>query len=92
MIRIGRRFGMMAVRIPAEPTGIVRAIDATAPRTLPAVVAPFTALLGRRLSKAGCFVPDRVFGLAWTGALIITLTVLTLSILARVLGAGRIAK
>ena len=31
-------------------------------------------------------------GLAWTGALIITLTVLTLSILARVLGSTRIAK
>ncbi len=30
--------------------------------------------------------------LAWTGALLITLTVLTLSILARVLGSTRIAK
>ncbi len=69
MIRIGRRFGMRAVRIPAEPTGIIRAIDAEAPRAIPAVVAPWTALLGRRLRRAGYFVPDRVFGLAWTGAM-----------------------
>ena len=69
MIRIGRRFGMRAVRIPAEPTAIIRAIDAEAPRAIPAVVAPWTALLGRRLRRAGCFVPDQVFGLAWTGAM-----------------------
>ena len=69
MIRIGRRFGMRAVRIPAEPYGVVRAIDPTAPLAVPAVVAPFSALLGRRLRRAGCFVPDRVFGLAWTGAM-----------------------
>ncbi len=69
MISIGRRFGMRAVRIPAEPTGIIRAIDAEAPRAIPAVVAPWTALLRRRLRGAGCFVPDQVFGLAWTGAM-----------------------
>ncbi len=69
MIRIGRRFGMRAVRIPAEPTAIIRAIDAEAPRAIPAVVAPWTALLGQRLRRAGCFVPDQVFGLAWTGAM-----------------------
>ena len=69
MIRIGRRFGMTAVRIPAEPTGIIRAIDAQAPRAIPAVVAPWTALLGRRLRRAGYLVPDQVFGLAWTGAM-----------------------
>ena len=69
MIRIGRRFGMKAVRIPAEPNGIIRAIDATAPRAIPAVVAPWTALLRRRLRRAGLFVPDQVFGLAWTGAM-----------------------
>ena len=69
MIRIGRRFGMRAVRIPAEPTGIIRAIDPGAPRATPAVVAPWTALLGRRLRAAGFFVPDQVFGLAWTGAM-----------------------
>ena len=69
MIRIGSRFGMRSVRLPAEPIKIVRAIDPLAPRALPAVTAPWTALLRRRLQRAGCRVPDRVFGLAWTGAM-----------------------
>ena len=69
MIRIGRRFGMRHVRIPAEPTGIIRAIDPKASLAIPAVVAPWTALLGRRLRRAGYFVPDQVFGLAWSGAM-----------------------
>ena len=69
MIRIGRRFGMRAVRIPAEPTRIIRAIDPKASRAIPSIVAPWTALLGRRLRRAGYCVPDQVFGLAWTGAM-----------------------
>jgi len=33
------------------------------------MTAPWTALLGRRLRQAGLLVPDRVFGLAWSGAM-----------------------
>lgn len=69
MIRIGRRYGMRAVRVPAEPTTIVRAIDPSAPWMVPALVAPFTAWLAQRLRRAGLRVPDQVFGLAWSGAM-----------------------
>ena len=69
MISIGRRYGMNAVRLPAEPISTVRAIDPSAPWALPAITAPWTNLLGRRLRRAGLLVPDRVFGLAWTGAM-----------------------
>lgn len=69
MIRIGRRYGMRAVRVPAEPIAIVRAIDPAAPWALPALVAPFTAMLAGRLRRAGMRVPDQVFGLAWSGAM-----------------------
>ena len=69
MIRIGRRYGMRSVRIPAEPTAIVQAVEPDAPRALPAITAPWTRLLGLRLRRAGCAVPDRVFGLSWTGAM-----------------------
>ena len=69
MIRVGRKFGMRSVRLPAEPTAIVRTIDPSAPRALSALTAPWTALLGQRLRWAGYQVPDRVFGLAWTGAM-----------------------
>lgn len=69
MIRIGRRYGMRAVRLPREPSRVVRAIDPAAPLWLPALTAPFTSLLGRRLRTAGLLVPDQVFGLSWTGAM-----------------------
>ena len=69
MIRIGRRHGMRAVRIPAEPASIVRAVEPGSPRALPAITAPWTRLLGLRLRRAGLAVPDQVFGLSWTGAM-----------------------
>ncbi len=69
MIRIGRRYGVRAVRLPREPISVVRAIDPSAPRVLAAITAPWTAMLGRRLRQAGLVVPDQVFGLAWTGAM-----------------------
>ena len=69
MMRSGARHGMRAARIPAEPAAIIRAIEPDAPRAIPAIAAPWTRLLGARLRRAGCRVPDRVFGLAWTGAM-----------------------
>ena len=69
MIRVGRRHGMRAVRVPAEPVGIVRAIEPGSPRALPAITAPWTRLLAWRLRGVGCAVPDHVFGLSWTGAM-----------------------
>ena len=69
MIRAGRRHGMRAARIPAEPAKVIRAIEPDATRAVPAIVAPWTRLLGARLRRAGCRVPDQVFGLAWTGAM-----------------------
>lgn len=69
MIATGRDHGMRAVRLPAEPSRLTGAIDPAAPRFLPAVVRPWTAMLGRKLRAAGMMVPDQVFGLAWTGAM-----------------------
>ena len=69
MIAVGKDFGMRAVRLPAEPSRITRAIDPAAPRLVPAITRPWTGLLGRRLRRAGIMVPDQVFGLCWTGAM-----------------------
>ena len=69
IIRLGARYGMRAVRLPAEPVGLVRAIDPAAPLLLPVLTRPWTARLGRRLRAAGYRVPDQVFGLAWTGGM-----------------------
>ena len=69
MIRIGRSHGLSAVRVPIEPNRVIRAIDPAAPWAVPAVVAPFAALLRARMRRAGLRVPDQVFGLAWSGAM-----------------------
>ncbi len=70
LIAVGHRYGMRAVRVPAEPVGIVRRVDRAAPSLIPAITAPFTHMLGARLRRAGLSVPDQVFGLAWSGAMV----------------------
>lgn len=56
MLSIGRRYGLKAVRIPREPD--------TAP-----LLAPWLALMRRRLARAGLLHNDQVYGLAQSGAM-----------------------
>ena len=55
VLRIGRRYGMTAIRAPLERGN--RGIEAW-----------WARLLQRRMRRAGLLVPDQVVGLAWTGA------------------------
>lgn len=67
VLRIGLRYGMRAVRAPLEDRAVLARVEPTAPGGR---IEHVTArLLRRRLRRAGLVVPDRVFGLAWTGAL-----------------------
>ncbi len=67
VLRIGKRYGMRAVRAPVEDRALLRRIEPTPPGGR---IEHLTArLLRRRLRRAGLVVPDQVFGLAWTGAL-----------------------
>jgi hopanoid biosynthesis associated protein HpnK len=67
VIEIGARHGLRAARAPVEPHALLAAIE-YAPRPLAdRVAAPWARRLARRLCHAGLAVPDRVFGLAWTG-------------------------
>jgi hopanoid biosynthesis associated protein HpnK len=59
--------GVRAVRIPWEPPALVRAVDPAA-ATQPRALAPFAALLRRLAARHGLAAPDRVVGLAWSGA------------------------
>lgn len=67
ILRIGGEFGMRAMRVPHEPWRVLR--RAAAERVAPPLYAPWIALLRRRLRRAGLALNDRLFGLAWTGAM-----------------------
>jgi len=67
VVRIGRRFGMKDMRVPYEPADVLRQIESGTRGSF--VVELWARRLRRRLKAAGIFSPDRVFGLAWSGAM-----------------------
>jgi hopanoid biosynthesis associated protein HpnK len=73
IMSIGRRHGLAAVRVPAEPYGPLRRSGAAARPLLARIGSAFldlwVGLLRRRLRRAGFAVNDHLFGLAWTGAM-----------------------
>jgi chitin disaccharide deacetylase len=68
LIAVGRRHGMRALRIPAEPATVLACIE---PRRRAGswIVTVCAALLRAQARRAGLMMPDAVFGLAWSGAL-----------------------
>ncbi len=60
ILKVGREFGMRAIRLPREPHGVGSAGVA---------LAPWTALMRARLSWAGIRCNDYVLGLSETGAM-----------------------
>ena len=69
ILRSGQRHGLRGVRVPYEPTRVLRAIAGTGGHLGALALAPFCLTLRRRLRAAGLVVPDSVFGLAWSGAM-----------------------
>jgi hypothetical protein len=65
--RAAREAGIRAVRVPWEPPALVRAVE-PASRVAPRALWPFAALLRRLAARHGLAAPDRVVGLAWSGA------------------------
>ncbi len=69
ILKIGRRHGMRAMRVPLEPRAVLAAAE---PGQAPApayVTGPWARLSRARLRAAGLLIPDQVFGLAWSGAM-----------------------
>jgi hopanoid biosynthesis associated protein HpnK len=68
IVSIGRRYGMLALRVPDEPRDIIaRAEPGIAPpRSYPPLL---LAWMKRRARRARLVVSDHVFGLAWSGAM-----------------------
>jgi len=69
ILDIGQRFGLRAVRVPAEPTRVLARIESTAKPHRNWGVAPWMALLRRRVRARGLTAADQVFGVAWSGAM-----------------------
>ncbi|MBS0561566.1 MAG: hopanoid biosynthesis-associated protein HpnK [Proteobacteria bacterium] len=66
MIRIGREFGLRAVRIPAEPPEVIERLGTPVGFGARALYR-WTALLRRQARAAGMEANDHCFGLAWSG-------------------------
>jgi len=67
-VKIGARYGLKAMRLPYEPKAAIRAIEPGG-KIGTAVERRQARFLARRLDRAGVFHPDRIFGLAWSGAM-----------------------
>jgi chitin disaccharide deacetylase len=68
ILEIGREFGLRAVRVPAEPPWLARRRGgAVAPLLAAAGLAPWLALMKRRLDRAGLARNDHVFGIGASG-------------------------
>lgn len=69
VIAIGERYGMRALRVPWEAKRLLKRIDPGHRYRRDWFTAPWTALLRRRVRRHGLTAGDRVFGLAWSGAM-----------------------
>ena len=69
LLDIGRDYGMTALRVPLEPIAALRAVEPTRRSLVTTVASPWAALMSARARGAGLVTADRVFGLAWSGAI-----------------------
>jgi chitin disaccharide deacetylase len=66
---IGQRYGMKALRVPYEPIGALQGIDGPASLRQPIVTTAAALRLQMRVRQRQLRASDRVFGLAWSGAM-----------------------
>jgi hopanoid biosynthesis associated protein HpnK len=69
ILDIGQRYGMTALRVPSEPLGVLRLIEKQSSSRLSWVTSTWAALLKARVRRHRLLAADRVFGLAWSGAM-----------------------
>ena len=68
LLRIGREYGLRAVRVPCEPPEVMASCGV--PPTLGArAMAAWSSIFRRQAIRAGMRVNDAMFGLAWSGAM-----------------------
>ncbi len=69
ILRVGKRYGLRAIRVPLEPQDILLKVEPGAKIASAFVTAPWAIVSRARFRAAGLCVPDSVFGLAWSGAM-----------------------
>ena len=69
ILRVGKKYGLRAIRVPLEPHEVLRRAEPRAKFPSALATAPWAMLSRARLRNAGLRVPDAVFGLAWSGAM-----------------------
>lgn len=69
IVKIGRQFGMTAIRAPVEPPLLLEQIEPTPAGRREGIAGIWARRAQRRWRRAGLTVPDSVFGLAWSGAM-----------------------
>ena len=69
VIEIGQRYGMKALRVPSEPLPVLRLVEKQSSSMQSIVTALCAARLRARVRRHRLKSSDRVFGLAWSGAM-----------------------
>lgn len=69
ILDIGRRYGMTALRVPEEPVRVLKLVETQTSSRLSWVTSTCAALLKARVRRRRLLAADRVFGLAWSGAM-----------------------
>jgi hopanoid biosynthesis associated protein HpnK len=69
LVRIGRQYGLAAVRVPDEPLWFAARSGGWRAGAGSALLSPWVARMKSRLRAAGLFHNDRVFGIAASGAM-----------------------
>jgi hopanoid biosynthesis associated protein HpnK len=69
ILRIGRAFGLDAMRVPSEPRDVLMRAEPGVHVAPAYVTGPWSAAVRWRLNRAGVATADQVFGLHWSGAM-----------------------
>jgi len=69
LFAIGPRYGMRALRVPLEPRAMLNRIERSISHRRDWQAEPWARLLRARAKRRGIVTNDRVFGLAWSGAM-----------------------
>lgn len=69
IVKFAATYGAKGARVPLEPQEVLARIEPHRPSGTVFLTMPFALRLRRHFHKVGVHAPDRVFGLAWSGAM-----------------------